>query len=100
MAKKIYTSKENVQVQIVKPVKIKVVGGQIEIQITPLSVIEFCNQKKIFGLNRSFLEKKYVSKEYDMQVWLKILLKEKINYWKFFYIFTTSNKDRSYQFFF
>lgn len=51
----------------------------ISIQITPLSPSDFCNYKKIIGLNKSFLEKKYNTKSYTIEKWLEILTKENID---------------------
>lgn len=52
---------------------------QISIQITPLSPSAFCDYKKITGLNKKFLEKKYNTKSYIIEKWLEILAKENID---------------------
>jgi hypothetical protein len=51
----------------------------ISIPVTPLSPTDFCNYKKIMGLNKSFLEKKYNTKSYTIEKWLEILTKENID---------------------
>lgn len=49
-----------------------------EIQISPLSANDFCKSKSIIGLNKDFLEKKYVHKKYSIDIWETILTKERL----------------------
>jgi hypothetical protein len=94
MAKRVYIPKKNISkiepvnekiTEVVTVEKIEILRESkekhisIEFQISPLSPSDFCNFKKITGLNKDFLEKKYNTKTYILEKWYEILIKENIN---------------------
>lgn len=91
MKKTYYKPKEKkVKEKAVKEVEVKapavapeievVKAPDIQIQLSPLSPADICNQLVITGVHRNFLEKKYFSKSYLLETWKEILIKERMDY--------------------
>lgn len=85
MSKKVYKPKEILvkkteDIKKVEVVKIEqiVQKTEVEIVITPVSARDFCNNKKIVGYIKRFLEKKYDTKLLTEVQWSEILIKENI----------------------
>lgn len=80
--KKVKEKVEEVKVEIpvITPETEVVKGPVIQIQLSPLSPSDICSQLGITGTHKNFLEKKYFSKSYMLEVWREILIKERMDY--------------------